>query len=138
MVASILLASSVLKASSVLHNDLVNSVLRLPMAFFDTTPVGRLLNRFSKDVDTIDNTLPYNLRGWITTLLQVLGIFQFNFPLLFPFFCVYVSLCLFLFCFPFFFVFLFFLFLFSTISKQHHHHRFEVVKDVRKLEGTFK
>lgn len=102
MVASVLLATSVLKASSVLHNDLVNSVLRLPMAFFDTTPVGRLLNRFSKDIDTLDNTLPYNLRGWITTLLQVLEFYlKSHFPLVF---------CL--------FVFFFFLLLLFLFSKQ--------------------
>lgn len=108
MMASVLLATSVLKASSVLHTDLVNSVLRLPMAFFDTTPVGRLLNRFSKDIDTLDNTLPYNLRGWITTLLQVLQFFN------------RIS------------HFLSFLFFFSKLkkktSKGRHHHRFEVAE----------
>ena len=72
MVASCLLALSGLRAAHVLHNEIVHAVLRLPMAFFDTTPIGRLLNRFSKDIDTLDNTLPFNLRGWITTLLQVL------------------------------------------------------------------
>ena len=71
MVASVMLALCTLQASSVLHSALINSVLRLPMAFFDTTPTGRFLNRFSKDVDAIDNTLPFILRGWITTLLAV-------------------------------------------------------------------
>lgn len=71
MMASVLLALSSLRAASVLHIRLIGDVLRLPMVFFDTTPVGRLLNRFSKDVDVLDNTLPFVIRGWITTLLQV-------------------------------------------------------------------
>ena len=62
---------SMLRASSVLHTSLLAAVLRLPMAYFDTTPTGRLLNRFSKDVDAVDNTLPFILRGWVTTLLSV-------------------------------------------------------------------
>ncbi len=80
MVASVLLALASLRASSVLHIRLIGDVLRLPMVFFDTTPTGRLLNRFSKDVDVLDNTLPFVIRGWITTLLQVLDnlIQQFN------------------------------------------------------------
>nr|QST14986.1 ABCC1-2 protein [Diaphanosoma celebensis] len=73
MVASVMLALCTLKASLVLHSALIRSVLRLPMAFFDTTPAGRFLNRFSKDVDAIDNTLPFILRGWITTLLAVIS-----------------------------------------------------------------
>ena len=77
MCASVMFALSMLKAAAKLHLQLVQYVLRLPMAFFDTTPVGRLLNRFSKDVDALDNTLPFILRGWITTLLQVQFIILF-------------------------------------------------------------
>ena len=72
MIASVLLGLATLRAARTLHIRLIGDVLRLPMVFFDTTPTGRLLNRFSKDVDVLDNTLPFILRGWITTLLQVL------------------------------------------------------------------
>lgn len=77
MLASVLLALSSLRAASVLHVRLISDVLRLPMVFFDTTPLGRLLNRFSKDVDVLDNTLPFVIRGWITTLLQVLALLSY-------------------------------------------------------------
>lgn len=47
-----------LKASRSLHNSLLTGILRFPMRFFDSTPTGRLLNRFSKDTQQMDLTLP--------------------------------------------------------------------------------
>jgi ATP-binding cassette subfamily C (CFTR/MRP) protein 1 len=56
------------KSSSSIHDSALTSVFRAPIAFFDTTPVGRIMNRFSKDVDSIDNVLPETLRMFLNTL----------------------------------------------------------------------
>lgn len=40
-----------LRASSHMHDTVFVKVFRSPMSFFDTTPTGRVLNRFSKDLD---------------------------------------------------------------------------------------
>ncbi|KAF9156050.1 hypothetical protein BG015_007467 [Linnemannia schmuckeri] len=46
------------QASKILHKNLLDRVLRLPMAFFDVTPMGRIVNRFSSDIYSIDFQLP--------------------------------------------------------------------------------
>lgn len=40
---------------------MLNAVLRAPVRFFDTSPTGRILNRFSSDVDCMDERLPRDL-----------------------------------------------------------------------------
>ncbi|KAF8993579.1 Multidrug resistance-associated protein 1, partial [Haplosporangium bisporale] len=47
-----------IQGSKVLFNRLINRIFRLPMSFFDTTPMGRIINRFSSDMDSIDEQLP--------------------------------------------------------------------------------
>ncbi len=46
-------------ASTNLHNTALNCILKCPMKFFDSTPSGRILNRFSRDIDELDGRLPW-------------------------------------------------------------------------------
>ncbi|XP_058820116.1 multidrug resistance-associated protein 1-like [Topomyia yanbarensis] len=75
LIASITLALGCLKAANIMHNNLLESTLRMPMSFFDTTPQGRIMNRFSKDVDIADNTLPQSIRMWLLMFFGVIGVF---------------------------------------------------------------
>ncbi|XP_061382567.1 multidrug resistance-associated protein 1 isoform X1 [Danaus plexippus] len=73
-VSSLALYLGTLCAARALHAALLMGVLRAPtIGFFDCTPVGRALNRFSKDVDVLDNVLPMTLRGWTSCFFSVLG-----------------------------------------------------------------
>ncbi|XP_054155703.1 multidrug resistance-associated protein 1-like [Oppia nitens] len=53
-----LYALSIISTCIRLHRQLLASVMHAPMEFFDTTPVGRLLNRFNKDMNLVDINLP--------------------------------------------------------------------------------
>ncbi|KAF9046870.1 ABC transporter [Hymenopellis radicata] len=60
-------------ASQRLHSKSITRVMHAPMSFFETTPLGRIMNRFSKDIDTIDNLLGDALRMFSATLSNILG-----------------------------------------------------------------
>ncbi|KAI9266436.1 P-loop containing nucleoside triphosphate hydrolase protein [Phascolomyces articulosus] len=54
---SLILFTGSLRASRRIHQQLLDSVLRAKVRFFDTTPMGRIINRFSTDLETIDQAL---------------------------------------------------------------------------------
>ncbi|XP_029434086.1 multidrug resistance-associated protein 1-like [Rhinatrema bivittatum] len=60
-------------ASRTLHHQMLDSVLHLPLLFFETTPMGQVLNRFTKDIYVIDERFHYYLRTWLNCMLDVAG-----------------------------------------------------------------
>lgn len=72
-VGTLLMTYSMVLASNSLHNKMVSSLMRSPSAFFDTTPLGRILNRCGKDTDVLDNTLPDTVQSWLNSFLNVVA-----------------------------------------------------------------
>ncbi|XP_059180053.1 ATP-binding cassette sub-family C member 3 isoform X2 [Centropristis striata] len=68
MVSSFTLAMGNIAAARKLHFNLLTNKFHTPQSFFDTTPIGRIINRFSKDIYIIDEALP-------STVLMFLGTF---------------------------------------------------------------
>lgn len=68
---SLILSKGFIHSSKTTHETLLKNVLRWPMDLFDTTPLGRILNRFSKEVDAVDNVLPEVIKSWMMTAFAV-------------------------------------------------------------------
>ena len=60
-------------ASRRLHHRLLVNIMHSPMSFFDTTPLGRIVNRFSKDLYIVDDTVPRCITNFLLCLLDVIG-----------------------------------------------------------------
>lgn len=69
---SLTLAIGCIFCAKILHDQLLNNVMHWPMELFDVTPLGRIINRFAKDIDTIDLVLPLNWRVVISQAFSVI------------------------------------------------------------------
>ncbi|XP_056263509.1 multidrug resistance-associated protein 1 isoform X1 [Pseudoliparis swirei] len=60
-------------ASRCLHQSMLYDVLRSPISFFERTPSGNLVNRFAKEMDTIDTVLPSIIKMFMGSMFNVMG-----------------------------------------------------------------
>ncbi|KAG0281307.1 hypothetical protein BGZ96_001186 [Linnemannia gamsii] len=73
--AAITMSYTIVKTANVMHDAAFKRVLFSPLAFFDTTPLGRIVNRFSRDVDTLDNVMWSTMYDFTITVVTLLGTF---------------------------------------------------------------
>jgi len=66
------------KCSRQLHNTMFKAVLNAPLYFFDTNPVGQILNRFSRDIYSMDDELPWSFFDFVQFGLLSLAIIIIN------------------------------------------------------------
>nr|XP_019960169.1 PREDICTED: multidrug resistance-associated protein 4-like [Paralichthys olivaceus] len=62
------------KSAQALHNHMFKAILRAPVRFFDTNPIGRVLNRFSKDIGQLDSNMPWTFVDFVQVFLQIVGV----------------------------------------------------------------
>lgn len=72
LISELTLAYGALKASSALHFEILHRIIRAPSWFFDTTPTGRIVNRFAKDLDVCDVTLRERMMDLLECFFKVI------------------------------------------------------------------
>ncbi|KAI9221388.1 P-loop containing nucleoside triphosphate hydrolase protein [Blastocladiella britannica] len=83
-------------ASRKLHTDLLNTVMRASMSWYDMVPAGRILTRFSTDIDTLDVEIPTSLMNFVLSagmILSTMLILSISSPwvlVLYPFGAMYL------------------------------------------------
>ena len=73
LLACVTFSFGAMNASVILHNTILVNIIKSPMSFFETTPLGRIMNRFSKDTYILDDLLPRTLIDFAITMFDLLG-----------------------------------------------------------------
>ena len=60
-------------AAEHMHTRLLFGIMRSPMQFFDTNPLGRIMNRFSSDIDSMDKMIPFQITDFVWGLMDVVA-----------------------------------------------------------------
>ncbi|XP_029387254.1 multidrug resistance-associated protein 7 isoform X3 [Mus pahari] len=74
LLRAVLFAAGALQAAASLHHRLLHRLLMAPVTFYDSTPSGRVLNRFSSDVACVDDSLPFLLNILLANSVGLLGL----------------------------------------------------------------
>lgn len=64
-----------IRGGRVVHERMAVRLMKVPMSFFERTPVGRIMNRFSNDINKVDDALPRSFNGFTAMLLKTLMTF---------------------------------------------------------------
>ncbi|KAM4560262.1 ATP-binding cassette sub-family C member 4-like [Odontesthes bonariensis] len=73
-IRSLVIFRGLVKSAQTLHNNMFSAVLRTHVHFFDVNPIGRILNRFSKDIGQMDSMLPMTFVDFYQLFLQNAGV----------------------------------------------------------------
>uniref|UniRef100_A0A6I8RP40 ATP binding cassette subfamily C member 3 n=1 Tax=Xenopus tropicalis TaxID=8364 RepID=A0A6I8RP40_XENTR len=73
MTSSFSLAIAGIGAARKLHSALLDNKMHTPQSFYDTTPIGRIINRFSKDIYVIDEVIPGTILMFLATFFTSLS-----------------------------------------------------------------
>ncbi|KAK6204248.1 P-loop containing nucleoside triphosphate hydrolase protein, partial [Scheffersomyces amazonensis] len=84
------------RAANKLNVLAVNKIVRVPLSFMDVTPMGRVLNRFTKDTDVLDNELGDQIRFLLFMFSSIVGIIVLCIVYL-PWFAIAVPMLIFIF-----------------------------------------
>lgn len=106
-------SSGMINAAFRLNHKLTRGILKNKLEFFDGTPIGVIINRFTKDVDIVDGSMSFMVAQFIFQLIQITGIFILV-MITVPYIIILVVFCV---------------FVFYSISKQ----LIKVASDMRRL-----
>ena len=86
-------------ASEKIHEALLDKTMHAPLSFFETTPIGRILNRFTSDIDVIDSKISQQLRSFLSCIAMISGTF-FVVSIVTPYFLIPLGPILIVYFFP--------------------------------------
>lgn len=73
--ANIFLVFMYIRAAKLFHRKLLSSILRSTLHFFESTPTGRIINRFSRDIESIETAIPDSFKILIFCLYNIVHTF---------------------------------------------------------------
>jgi ATP-binding cassette subfamily C (CFTR/MRP) protein 1 len=69
----IFFAKFIISTSRVIQKNLIDTLLKTPLSWFDVTPTGRIISRTTKDQDDLDTSLAFNIQFATQNLLIMLS-----------------------------------------------------------------